>query len=237
MATLPLSNTFEGGTDGTLISVGNSGGLSGDAFSSVTGTLPKFTNVQAVHGPLAMRVVDATTNQQVIWSGLGSVTAPVFVRFYAFYAAAPTTQHSWVFRARDNADAAAGWLNFGNDGLFHGADASINIYNGPAYSVNKWIRGEAKFTPGTGTSGALEYRLFNSPEAISPSGGNTIPSINMGANISAVQFGPVDLFPTTPFTVYLDDIAVSTADWIGPSDYRSRSTFTAIPFQGPGRNL
>jgi hypothetical protein len=90
MASPPLRNTFEGGTDGTTITQANSGGASGDAWSTApiigTGVTLTYSSLQAAHGALSMRIVQPATpaSTRVEWDALGALTGNVYFREYLF---------------------------------------------------------------------------------------------------------------------------------------------------------
>lgn len=59
-----LINTFEGGSDTTVITTGNSGGSSGDAWSFVSGS-PTYSATSPYEGSLSMRTADTTSTSYV----------------------------------------------------------------------------------------------------------------------------------------------------------------------------
>jgi hypothetical protein len=87
-------NTAEGGTNGTTVSTGNSGGVSGDAFFSVspgTGGTITFTNAQAMHGTLSYNLTTGTTATTVILSD-GNVGTSFGTRFYIRLTGYPSSE-------------------------------------------------------------------------------------------------------------------------------------------------
>jgi hypothetical protein len=220
------SNSFDGGSDGVLISPANSGGASGDAFSAVAGTLPKFSNAQAHTPGLGMRIVDpasAALPHQVEWTGLGSLTTAVYLRWYVYLTGYPVTERAYMIDLRTAAAAQCGFLRlFVTSGFVSAADATNSGFGADGSvspALNKWVRIEARIVPST-TAGELQWRLFNNPESGTPSDASASHTgLTLGANIDAVRFGITTgaAAPANPFTILFDDVAVGTGDWIGPT--------------------
>jgi hypothetical protein len=220
MAAPPLANSFNGGVDGVVISNANSGGLSGDAFDSVTGALCKYTNDgQPYSPPCGMKIVDAAAQQTVNWTGLGSITTDLYFRFCMKLSALPTTNRFYMMRLQNNAAGACAWLRMiAGTGVMSVADASQSGFGAEGtvpVATGKWVRIEFHVKAST-TVGVLEWRLYNTADSatIDDSAGGT--GLVLAANVDQMWFGSQSTFPTTPFTVAYDNLAVSTAGWIGP---------------------
>jgi hypothetical protein len=232
MAAPPLRNSFDGGADGVGITIANSGGGSGNAFDNGVGTLCKYTAAQQHSRALGMGIVDATVAQTVNWTGLGSITSDAYFRFYMYLTALPTTGRLYPLRLNDNAAAACGWLRLiAGTGTVSLADASQSGFGADGtvpVAINQWVRIELHVVAST-TAGVLEWRLYNTADStsIDDSAGGT--GLVLGANLDQLWFGSQSTFPTTPFTVIYDDLAVSTAGWIGPAPVASTLDFTSFP--------
>src|SRR5436190_21171956 len=88
-----LSNSAEGGTNGTAVTTGNSGGGSGDAFNTSTGVngTRVFDNTQSAHGSLSYKLINAVNTTNILaWTGISlagtEVWWRVYVRFPSFTA-------------------------------------------------------------------------------------------------------------------------------------------------------
>lgn len=212
----PLINSFEGGTDGVAISTSNSGGSSGDAFNTITGTEALFTNVQT-RGGMAARVSAAAAAASTNWTGLGSLTSSVYFRGYFYLPANPSGSALPVIRADNSSATRCGELAITTGGKLVGrnaAGANTATTGATSVTLNAWFRLELRMVAST-TVGVIEWRLYNSPDSTSITETATDSSLVLAANIDGVRWGFPDGSPTTP-TVYWDDIAVSTTDWIGP---------------------
>lgn len=82
-----LQNNFEGGTSGTAITTGNSGGSSGDAFTTIFGP-PTYTNLAAAHGTLSAKPSATSSFQLSVDPG---VDRWIYYRFYLYLVATPTS--------------------------------------------------------------------------------------------------------------------------------------------------
>jgi hypothetical protein len=75
-----LTNNFEGGSNGSTITTGNSGGASGNAWDTITiGTsaVDVYDNSQAAHGSLSCKLSTAATSVSVYnaWTtSMGTLT-------------------------------------------------------------------------------------------------------------------------------------------------------------------
>lgn len=86
---VPLTNTFEGGSDGTTITTGNSGGASGNAFTNVsiaaTHTL-QYKNTPALSGSLCAVITPGASSGVtfVQWqpADVGTIGPTVYTRCY-----------------------------------------------------------------------------------------------------------------------------------------------------------
>ena len=92
-----LLNSAEGGSNGTTVTTGNSGGTSGNAFDSVligTGASVTYSSAQSAHGELSIESVlgSSASSSMVEWSTslTGSSLSQVWFRVYVYLPALPT---------------------------------------------------------------------------------------------------------------------------------------------------
>jgi hypothetical protein len=197
---LKLANSLDGGTDGVAISPANSGGGSGDAFTSFSGGGfgPTYSNLVTHRGALAMRTTPGG-NSYVIWS-VGATRSP-YCRFYLYI---PTGSLP---------PATVGLIANGVAAAVLSVSATGALVSGTATSTNtvpldQWVRIEM-YGPANGNN---ITRLFLSPEATSPT--ETITNSAVSVNYTNVAIGP--RAATLPGPWYLDDLAISEVDWLGP---------------------
>lgn len=217
----PLSNTFEGGTDGVAITVGNSGGDSGDAFSSIAGTLCLFEADAAFHGTMGMRIVDATGSNRCQWESLGTITTDVWIRTYLRISTTPVTDNAVFFKGLTQAGTAHMALRINTTTRFmqaeNAAGSAIAASIGDvAVPTNDWIRVEARILA-SATVGQIEWKWWDDPDSAGdPTDTASATGQVLGANTGAALFGISSSAPATPFTADYDDLAVSSTGWIGP---------------------
>lgn len=212
------SNSFEGGTDGTNISVGNSGGGSGDAFSNINrtnGTLIYSADVSA-HGALGMKVVTFTSGNEPYarYTGLGSLTTSVYIRFYLYFTSIPGTGcYVASFLSTTPAFCASVRLNTtGKISMLNAAGTAVSTstYTLP---INTWHRIEVRCLPST-TVGEIEWKVFLG-DSTAPQDTGQVTGQVLTANIDQALFGQGIFGPST-YTFYEDDVSYSDVDWIGP---------------------
>jgi hypothetical protein len=216
----PLANTFEGGTDGVTISVANSGGASGDAFSAVVGTQIVFSAAAVMHGGMGMKMDNpGATTTYGSWTGFGTLTVRTYFRVYLRLSTIPVT-NGWYFGAmRDAADLEFGGLVITTAGMVqarNNANSNIAATVGTVpVNIGSYFRLEWAVLPGL-TTGELEWRLYNAPDTlmITDTSGNDT-GLAFRADLGGIRWGSKATAPTG--IMEFDDLAVSTAGWIGPS--------------------
>jgi hypothetical protein len=220
----PLANSFEGGSDGTTITTGNSGGASGNAFDNVTIGLASTVAFQnnpvagGLTGHMTMGATAAATH--IDWTGLGSITGAVYSRMYLYKTATPPATWFYPMQWNNNASArcAAVAITAGNILRMDNAAGSSILTSTITIPNNQWVRIETKVVPST-TVGTVEYRIYLSADASHYDETKNATGLVLGANIDQVFFGLI----TTPTNMngqhwYYDNLAVSTVDWIGSAN-------------------
>lgn len=215
-----LINTAEGGTAGTTVTMANSGGGSGDAFTELTatGTL-EFSTAQVMRGSLSYHAANTGTQTIMGWGSLSCMASSV--RFYFRMTAAPTAAVQ-MFTFRNS-------VNF-NLQLALNTNRTINVSLGAAQgstvlkttaalAVDTWYRMEVAAEIGTGpTNGKvwLSYFLGDSTTAVETFA-NT--ATDMGTTpIVSIRMGKLNTSGNTDF--YYDSIAADTINsaLLGPDN-------------------
>jgi len=217
---LPLANTFEGGSDGVTISTANSGGTSGDAFTTVTGA-PTFTTAQSMHGTVAMSVVtDGASAKSVTW---GNTVVPasshVYGRMYVRLSSVAPSANTRLMQFLNAGTQACG-IRLTTAGNFSCEGATTGNTGGGttvAASANTWYRIEWDFVIGTGTSAQLNATVYLGD---STTAFGTLAFLNTFTNtfttVDGVRFGNPAGFPAA-MTIWMDDIQVNDTGVPGPS--------------------
>lgn len=211
------SNTFSGGSDGTTITTGNSGGVSGDAFSTVSGS-PAFEvdNASGFRGPMTGKFT--TTSDRVRFDSFSLAARDVWMRQYMYITANPSAETITTFIAQ-----VAGTNNLmvliSTSGklVIHDVNSVQVGITSASVNTNAWFRVEVFTHTGTTTSnGSFEARLYNSPDSFTAT--ETISG--SGLDLSTSVPDRVSFACNTGFTSYqIDDVAITDTDWIGPSPY------------------
>jgi hypothetical protein len=224
MATLPLANKFDGGTDAAAVTSGNSGGESGTAFTSVTGA-PIFDHAQANSGGLSMAVIDPTTNNYGLWSGFGSLTSSVYFRLCLYLTAYPAGSVANILQPINSSAARVCTLQITTtNGFVRTTNAAPSVVRTGAVAVplNSWFRLEFRVLPSL-TVGELEYRLYSTAEGTTIAETFNDTGQVLLASLDGTRLGISTTAPNTPFSVRYDDVAISTTGWIGPPTYTDRA--------------
>jgi hypothetical protein len=153
---LPVSNTLEGGSNGTTLSTANMGGASGDAPQTVTiGASVGFTfdSSQFMHGSLCMKTVQPNPSAAcyALWSGFGSLTTGVYHRQYFYFPVAPAATiglHSFVNSANGNI-GLIGVTSTKHVAAYNAAGTVVAGSTGTAtIAANTWYRLESFWVAG-----------------------------------------------------------------------------------------
>ncbi|MCL2037647.1 hypothetical protein FWG95_01425 [Candidatus Saccharibacteria bacterium] len=184
-------NTFEGGTNGTAISVANSGGASGTAFAGIIAngvgvtSSPNivFSTAAAQTGTLGCRMTLDATTSYLLMNASATMTDRVYIRFKATYpgpANASGVVNSMAVLLANAGSNRVIYVNVGNDNRpFLGITNSNTWLNGGAGQVD--TRPPTGITPGAkytfivvvgkasaadATDGELGFRILDSSDSI-----------------------------------------------------------------------
>lgn len=154
-----LTNSFEGGTNGAVVTTANSGGASGNAFAEVTATSPTFTSARAAHGAMSAEVVAPGTNiRYVSWAATDKT---VFLRAYIYLTTTPVNEHQFI---RIGASSGYTLVGVGSDGkafLLTGVPFTKQANAPTALPLNTWIRVELWADAGTSTTtGSARFAYY-----------------------------------------------------------------------------
>lgn len=218
---IPLNNTFEGGSDETTVTTGNSGGSSGDAFGSVvidSANGVKFDNAKAAHGTYSVRMDIATANRTAVsWQSaqVGSIFE-CWGRCYYWNAAAPTVGLRLV--SMYQAGALKAGLIHTSGGLLRVSDsASASNDTVAAIPTSAWTRIEFHVIA-SATVGQIEARIYSADSTTAITNGtvSSPATRNTGTAIDEVAFGNTT-FNTQAVTMWMDDLQVNGTGWPGPA--------------------
>jgi hypothetical protein len=187
-----VENTAEGGTDGTTVTAANSGGASGQAFSSVTigsGATVKFSAAAAYTGSLGY-LMGTTAAVGFSMRCLNTpASAPVEkLRFYRRLTGYPTSTMQHI-QFVNGSSSAFGYIHLLTTGQMRIIDANnATVWTSSAsVPLNTWVRTEVNIAPGTSsTTGAINFlwAVGDGP----PDAGNTFTGtgLNFGTTASVL---------------------------------------------------
>lgn len=214
------ANNAEGGSDTTAVTTGNSGGGSGDAWSSVVkngSTAITFSNTNPAHGSLGYRIsCNSTSTVYLQWSSIGS--KHIAVRAYCYASADWPAGEIWVVRMSGTAGTIfriKGAYSGGN--LFGVNDSTSQLWASTTGNVssNTLYRLEAVVDVDNGTVD-FAYYLGDSTSPIEEA--NLTGAALGSVNVDNVMFGKYNGTNWTNY-IYLDDLAYDTVSsgYIGPA--------------------
>lgn len=197
-------NSFDGGTNTTAISTGNSGGVSGDAFDAISGT-PAFSNTHAHSGTLAARFPPSALSRL----NFNITTNDIYTRQYVWLQANVAQTLLLLTDAANAGGSSTGRISMLAGGTLEvgNASGSVTSLGATVVTLNQWVRIEGRFSTTTG----CEARLYNSADSDVPSASATHATSIVGA-VGSIGFrnGGTDTLDE-----WVDDIAFDTATWLG----------------------
>lgn len=229
-------NTADGGTNGTTVSTGNSGGASGTAWDLVaipTGTLT-YSSTQARQGTLSYKVTTtaATAAEGILrWGDALALTA-ASLRCYVFLPGTnPTVATTLAQFSTNNSGTIAGSAKvaLSSSGKLQIQDAAgTGLFNSTAaLPTGVWVRIELYCQPGTTTSnGTIGGGYATGTGALTEQFTTSTANAGLGP-IGRAQFGKNSGTWATQ-TFYLDDLAVGdTAAFLGTANFNVAPTCSA----------
>lgn len=174
-----LQNTFDGGTAGTSITAGNSGGTNGDAFA-VTGSGRTY-NADALHGTLGADFTlasgDAANYAQWAWTNHNQ-----FVAQFYFKLVQNVTATSGFFIIRGTSSAVLQLaVNSAREVTVLTGSGSTNRWTTAALTLNTWYRFDISGQVGASTStGVLNVDYYLGDSTTPVETGLAITDANLG---------------------------------------------------------
>lgn len=210
-----LRNTLEGGTDAVVVTTGNSGGASGDAFTGVSTWV--YSNVQS-RDLMAMRTVNPGTGIFVArWVTVGT---PAALRAYFYLTTLPTSDILLLHLG----DAAAVTFRTNSVGKARLTAGGTTLWTATAdFPLNQWVRCELYSTASTNSvdgTAKVAYYLGDSTTAVEES--TLLTGLNTAAATSAFANSRFGKNSSGSYTgdIYLDNIAASygagVTGYVGP---------------------
>ncbi|WP_214317056.1 hypothetical protein [Nonomuraea sediminis] len=167
--TSPRTNNLNGGTNGTAITTGNSGGASGSPFTNVVGS-PQFSNANPFGGSgLVATNGVAGADTHIDWQALGTVGDALYLRVYLYWAGAigPATFKPLMALLGPTGVVSKVWM--GNSTLKFriatGGGTTAAVTGNAVMPVNQWVRLEFCYTIDSAGNGTSEMWTYLDPES------------------------------------------------------------------------
>jgi hypothetical protein len=222
MPTLYLNNA-EGGTHGTTVTVGNSGGASGNAWTAVakgTSSVLEYSNAHPAHGSLSYHFSNASGDANYLtWVPPSDATASVPVRKYIYFAAWPAGDE-FIMQFR-NTSTSVVTLSITSTGKLKVLNAvPAGVYTSTAsLATGTLYRVEARVEKGVTTSnGEIDVAFYVGDSTTPVETPFSSSAMNTGLlDIASVRFGRSAAIAQA-WECWMDDIALQTAGtaFIGP---------------------
>jgi hypothetical protein len=219
-----LRNSFEGGTNTTVLSTGNTGGTSGDAANLIVGS-PTFSSTRSVSGSLSMRIAADSVAQQFRWNGLS--LSKFKARMYFYYDGLQSTDNYLFVTAVGGTRTIICNVNGANKlRLYTAAGTGTTIWTATnALSAGSWYRLECYGNGLSASTADVKVAYF-------PVHGTTPTEAYDGTGVSNtgltafdnVIFGKQNA-ATVANDLYVDEVALDT----DPSSDYTWPLYTAMP--------
>lgn len=244
--TVNTGNFGAGQIAATAITTANSGGSAGRAFDSVVGTVT-YDTVHTHSGVLSAKVdMAGGTTSQVRWvDGADQASATGYVRAYVWLTGLPSQNLSVIY-VTDHGNAFLMRVRVRTDSTVDLLDStgSVMVTTTATVAIGRWVRIEAKVVC-SATVGQGQVRLYNAADSTTPTEDLTSTAAwNTGSTKPGQwRFGGVTNSAAAD-VFWLDDVASSDTDWLGPARVTNQWTATAaetdaeiVTFPGVGNWL
>lgn len=164
-----LLNNASGGSNTTAVTAGNSGGLSGNAFTQVTGTAPTFDSTLQIDSPLCYNIATTTSAASYLrWDNTVLTSNPTtfWGRAYIYLSAYPAAALSF-FQASTSAGAAViGKVGVDTTGhlLTRNAANTLVTTASTPLPLTRWIRIEWKYVISATVGGISAQAAVTHPD-------------------------------------------------------------------------
>ncbi len=209
-----VTNSFEGGTNGTTVTTGNSGGASGTAFNTVTldSNTIAYDSTVAQKGALSLKIsVGAVSGSPIVLWNSGFTGTTMYWRTYVYITANPASNQN-VLRFRVGT-TIVGTLRINTTGriqqMYGTGTAGATSTN--AIPLSTWVRIETVITTSTTTTGQMVTRLYLTADSTTPTETVSNTGISTGSAGSITPFLAGVVSSTTNWSIWFDDMAVSSS--------------------------
>lgn len=232
-----VSNGFEQGVSGNALTAAGSGGGADTALDTVTtagvGSTATYDNAHVKRGALAGKFVvagAAASTSYAGWATTVGTQTTVYLRAYFYVGVNPTGAATAIMRVLNGGNLCVA-VNVATNGLLTLRDANNAVIatSASALPLNQWVRLELKVVC-SATVGTAELRIY-SADSTAPI--ETISGTNLNTNTQATGYrlGASTAGAAVTMTAWMDDVGVSTTNWLGPT---VNATVNAVAATGSG---
>jgi hypothetical protein len=226
-----ISNTFETAlADGTTITTSNSNdGTAGTAFTYVNaqGTRQFDTGQALDTGTRSVLLGTSAAGTEIpylMWRSTAWTTSnPTWFRgYFRFSSVAPGDVFNIIQFRNSSGTHTGDGVVLNTSGQLELVSAYSGRYTSTALAADTWHRIEVKVTSST-TTGHMELRVFSGANVhgLTPdqSIGSATDNWDIGDNTGTggFAFGICDNSATANLSMWVDDVAISDTDWLGPT--------------------
>ena len=219
-----ITSGFEQGPDGTAVTTANSGGGGDTAFDLVfagTGASVTYDSTYSAHGTLAAACATTTSSGQAKaeWqpTALGSPSiSKLWFRCYFYFASLPAS-NCGIAEVLTSGGTECARLIVTSGGVLEFLDSAhaTQLTSANTVPAGAWFRVEG-YCVGDASAGQLEFRLFLTPDSVTPDETQTSGSaLNTTGTIGEASFGLAGFAPAGT-SVWIDDVGASDTGYIGP---------------------
>lgn len=215
-----LTNSFEGGTNGAALTVGNTGGLSGSAFGLITtgpGASIAFDNTHVAHGTLACKVTSGTSFNTAFGTWNITAAGQVWFRLYLFFTGNPTAQLNLLFFSNAS-NTLCGRLVINTTGKLIMMDGGgvARATMTTSMPTGAWFRVEG-FMIGSATVGQVSMSRYDTMDSGTATETQaSAATLNTTGAIANLQLGCTNANGQN-ITFWMDDLGMSDTAALGPS--------------------
>jgi hypothetical protein len=219
------TNDFEGGSSGSTITTGNSGGTGQNAFNSVvastlvTPNSPTFDNTHT-RGSLAAKFnTGATAAQQFVsWTtAVGTLTTDFYARLYIYITAAPPANIR-MLTAHEGSSLHAGLNLTSGGGVRLLSSSAAAIGTELALDLNAWNRVEVKFPMGATSTLELRTHKGANLDTTTVTGSTTGTNVAGRTQVDTYRLGHSIAGTATNYSWWADDLAMGdNGAYLGPA--------------------
>ncbi len=219
-----LANNANGGVNGATVTYFNCGETSGDAWDYISigaGATATYSTQNARGGMSYKFTTGASAGQVMVeWEKFATPLSTIYVRFNVFMPAYPATSTRFC----EINDGTTTQLSIGirSDGTISVRDnpqAQMAVTTVPL-PVGRWCRVEFRATS-SATTGQITLRTYREVDSPYPTetvnSAATFNTQSNGIGFNKPRFGLTGISVANA-TCYMDDIAVSSSDYLGPAD-------------------